>query len=105
MAKPTATDTSENSSVYSVDADDSLAESDLFDTDDFNLEEEEVDARAIGEANARAICDAVSEGLIEAINERSSSLSAPAVKDFVTQLCHVTRSEISVGGGAKSRPG
>ncbi|EEC45168.1 predicted protein, partial [Phaeodactylum tricornutum CCAP 1055/1] len=32
---------------------------------------------------------------IEAIYERSSSLSAPAVKDFVSQLCHVSNLEIS----------
>ena len=97
-----ATDGSEDLSSFSVEADDSLAESDLFDTDDFPLDEEEMDARAIDEANARAVYDAVSEGLIEAIYERSSSLSAPAVKDFVTQLCLVSRSEISVGGGVKS---
>ena len=84
---------------YSTEGDDSLAESDLFDSDEFLPDEEDMDARAIDEANARAVYDAVSEGWIEAIYERSSSLSAPAVKDFVSQLCLVSRSEISVGGG------
>ncbi len=77
--------------------DDSLAESGLFsDDDDFEFEED-MDAKAIDEANAREIYDAVSEATIEAIYERSSSLSAPAVKEFVIQLCLVSRSEISVG--------
>jgi hypothetical protein len=44
------------------------------------------------------VYDAVSEAVIEAIYERSSSLSAPSVKDFVLQLCLVSRMEISVGG-------
>jgi hypothetical protein len=83
---------------YVSEGEDSLAESDFFEDDDFPLEEE-MDARAIDEANARAVYDAVSEALIEAIYERSSSLSAPAVKDFVTQLCLVSSSEISVGHG------
>lgn len=78
---------------------DSLAESDLFTDDelDFGLDEDSMDAKAIDEANAREIYDAVSEATIEAIYERSSSLSADAVKEFVVQLCLVSRAEISVG--------
>lgn len=80
------------------DDDDSLAESGLFTDaeDDYDLDEN-MDAKAIDEANAREIYDAVSEATIEAIYERSSSLSAPAVKEFVVHLCLVSRAEISVG--------
>ena len=82
------------------DGEDSLAESDLFDdAEDFPFEED-MDARAIDEANARVVYDAVSETVIEAIYERSSNLSAQAIKDFVKQLCFVSRSEISVGGAS-----
>ncbi|GAX26099.1 hypothetical protein FisN_42Hh007 [Fistulifera solaris] len=80
---------------YSTD-EDSLAESTFFDDDDFQLEEE-MDSKAIDEANARAVYDAVSETIIEAIYERSSSLSPVAVKEFVLHLCRVSKSEISVG--------
>lgn len=78
------------------DDDDSLAESGLFSEDDFDLEED-MDAKEIDEANAREVYDAVSESTIEAIYERSSSLSAPAVLEFFIQLCAVSRAEISVG--------
>jgi Domain of unknown function (DUF1981) len=82
---------------------DSLAESGLFpDEYEFDLEEN-MDAKAIDEANAREVYDAVSEATIEAIYERSSSLSATAVMEFVVQLCFVSRAEISVG--TNSRPG
>jgi hypothetical protein len=84
------------------EAEDSLAESDLFSDDDMFLEED-MDAKAIDEANARNVYDAVSETLIEAIYERSSSLSAQASKAFVTHLCIVSRDEISVGGGDNKR--
>jgi len=80
------------------DTDDSLAESDIFSDEDFDVDQEDMDARAIDEANARTVYDAVSEVVIEGIYERSSSLSAPAVKDFILQLCLVSRMEISVGG-------
>ena len=83
------------------DPDDSLAESDLFEDEDFPLEEE-MDSRAIDEANARSVYDAVSEVLIEGIFERSSSLSAAAVKVFVKQLCYVSTFEISVRSAHKS---
>ena len=80
---------------------DSLAESDLFsDDDDFELEDD-MDAKAIDEANARLIYEGISEDVIEVIYERSSSLSTPAIKEFVLQLCYVSSMEISVGYGSK----
>jgi hypothetical protein len=59
-----------------------------------------MDSRAIDQADARTVydADAVSEVVIEAIYERSSSLSAPVAKDFVLQLWLVLRMEISVLG-------
>ena len=85
------------------DDNDSLDDSGIFsDEHEFDLEEN-MDAKAIDEANAREVYDAVSEATIEAIYERSSSLSATAVIEFVLQLCSVSRAEISVG--TNSRPG
>jgi Sec7 domain/Domain of unknown function (DUF1981) len=86
----------------SEDDNDSLAESGLFtDDDEFDLEEN-MDAKTIDEANARAVYDAVSEATIEAIYERSSSLSSTAVTEFVVQLCLVSRAEISVGTNSRA---
>jgi Sec7 domain/Domain of unknown function (DUF1981) len=97
-------DTNDYDETDTEDDNDSLAESGLFtdDDDDFDLEEN-MDAKAIDEANARAVYDAVSEATIEAIYERSSSLSSTAVMEFVVQLCLVSRAEIAVG--TNSRPG
>jgi hypothetical protein len=96
-AKGTDTFDESTDDEYAASEIDSLAESELFsDEDDFDFEED-MDAKAVDEANARLVYEAVSEALIEAIYERSSSLSAPAVKDFVSQLCHVSNLEISVG--------
>lgn len=91
----------DSASVYSTDDDDdldSLAESGIFSSydDDFAFEED-MDAKAIDEANTRLIYDTVSEATVEAIYERSSSLSADGVKTFVTQLCFISNMEISVG--------
>jgi hypothetical protein len=83
------------------DSEDSLADSNLF-SDDEDYFEDDMDAKEIDEANARVVYDAVSESTIEAIYERSSTFSATAVKDFVRQLCFVSRNEIACGGqGAK----
>jgi len=80
---------------------DSFADSDLFSEDeDFDFDEDDMDAKAIDEANARLVYEGVSEDAIEAIYERSSSLSAPAIKEFVDQLCYVSSMEIR-GGGSK----
>lgn len=88
---------SSTGSVYS-ESDESLDEDDLFSDDDSFTFEEELDSKAIDEANARIVYEAVSESLIEAIYERSSSLSSPGVKEFIFQLCRVSRMEISVSG-------
>eukprot|EP00957_Ditylum_brightwellii_P140067 10672491-Ditylum_brightwellii.AAC.1 len=61
--------------------------------------EDEMDSRAIDETNAKSIHEAVPEILIDAIFHRSSSLSGPAVKEFIYQLCRVSRMEISGYGG------
>jgi len=81
----------------------SLAESDLFsDDEDLGLDEEDMDAKAVDESNARLVYEGVSEDAIEAIYERSSSLSSPAIKEFVAQLCYVSSMEIrGVGNGSK----
>uniref|UniRef100_A0A7S3P3I7 SEC7 domain-containing protein n=1 Tax=Amphora coffeiformis TaxID=265554 RepID=A0A7S3P3I7_9STRA len=85
-------------SEYMSDDLDSLAESEVFsDDDDFEIVDD-MDAKAIDEVNARIIYEGVSEAAIEAIYERSSSLSAVGVKEFVDQLCFVSRIEISVRG-------
>ena len=80
---------------------DSLAESDIFSDDEEYELDEDMDAKAIDEANARLIYEGISEDLIEIIYERSSSLSTPAIKEFVSQLCYVSSMEISVGYGSK----
>ena len=91
-------DVSESESEYMSDDLDSLAESEVFsDDDDFDIVDD-MDAKAIDEMNARIVYEGVSEAAIEAIYERSSSLSATAVKEFVQQLCYVSRMEISVRG-------
>jgi Sec7-like guanine-nucleotide exchange factor len=81
------------------DDDDSLTELGLDGEDDYYMvyDDENMDAKAIDEANAKKVYSGVSETTIEAIYERSSSLSADAVKEFVIQLCQVSRSEIAVG--------
>mmetsp|Transcript_21419 Transcript_21419/g.52713 ORF Transcript_21419/g.52713 Transcript_21419/m.52713 type:complete len:2171 (+) Transcript_21419:98-6610(+) len=76
---------------YSI-GDDLFSDSDL----DFS---DEMDKKDIDEANARTVYEAISEGLIEAIYERSASLSTEGVKEFVLQLCRVSRMEISHYGG------
>jgi len=61
--------------------------------------EEEMDKKAIDEANARTISKSIAEDLIDMIYLRSTFLSAQAVKDFIYQLCRVSRMEISGYGG------
>jgi hypothetical protein len=82
-------------SEIDVETDDgSMTDEELFSDDDELLFEDEMDLREIDEVNARVIYDAVSEALIEAIYQRSASLSGPSVKEFVLQLCRVSRMEI-----------
>lgn len=95
LGEPSDDGSSDNSDLD----DDSLGEYGVDSYDDYliSYDDEDMDAKAIDEANAREIYNAVSEGTIEAIYERSSSLSAVAVKEFVLQLCQVSRLEIAVG--------
>lgn len=70
-------------------------DSDLFSDSSDRDYRDDMSTKEIDEANARTVYEAVSEGLIEAIYERSSSLSTESVKEFVRQLCRVSRMEIS----------
>ena len=76
----------------------SLYEEELFSDDDDIFLEGEMDGKAIDEANARVVYEAVSESMIEAIYERSSSFSTNGVKEFIYELCRVSRMEIDVSG-------
>lgn len=99
-----ASDSIDDVSMGSVDAssetDASYGDaSSLFDdSDDFSFNDE-MDTKEIDEANARIVYQAVSEEMIEAIYERSSSMSTSSVKEFILQLCRVSRMEISNYGG------
>ena len=79
-------------------SDDELSDDGIFAEDDYKFDED-MDRHEIDELNARIVYDAVSESLIEAIYQRSSSLSGPSIKDFVFQLCRVSRMEITGYGG------
>ena len=83
-----------------------------FSSDDFSSDEgslfnesdnfsfnDDMNTKEIDEANARLVYEAVAEDIIEAIYERSSSMSTTAVKEFILQLCRVSRMEISDFGG------
>ena len=97
-----ASDSLDDASVGSIGGstdDNSFADESLFSDEEEYLFEEEMDTKGIDEANARTVYEAVSESLIEAIYERSSSLSTAAVKEFVLQLCRTSRMEISNYGG------
>ena len=98
-----ASDSLDDGSMHSLgntsESEFSLTDSDIFsDSDEFDFNDD-MDKKEIDEANARTVYEAVSEGLIEAIYERSSSLSTNAVKEFILQLCRVSRMEISHYGG------
>ena len=88
----------DDTSSYSTDA--SVTSSDSgYDTDESFVEESEMDKRAIDESNATSIHEAIPETLIDAIYEKSTTLSVPSIKEFVFQLCRVSRMEISGYGG------
>ncbi len=98
-AKENSDTLDDSSSLGGSEDDFSYADSDLFsDSSDIDFHDD-MSKKEIDEVNARTIYEAVSEGLIEAIYERSSSLSTAAVKEFVLQLCRVSRMEISNYGG------
>jgi hypothetical protein len=62
-------------------------------------DEEGMDKHVIDELNACAIYEHISADLINGIYLRSASLSIPSLKDFIFQLCRVSRIEISGYGG------
>eukprot|EP00934_Nitzschia_sp_Nitz4_P004877 Nitzschia sp. Nitz4//scaffold63_size106090//21899//28360//NITZ4_004382-RA/size106090-processed-gene-0.139-mRNA-1//-1//CDS//3329555951//4867//frame0 len=89
-----------SNSLGASDGDLSVDDADLFsDSSEVDYDEEDMDSKEIDEANARSIYEGVSESVIEAIYERSSSLSTSAVNEFILQLCRVSRMEISHYGG------
>ena len=61
--------------------------------------EDEMDKHMIDEANAQSVHDAIPPNLVDSIFNRSSSLSRRSLKEFVYQLCRVSRMEISGYGG------
>ena len=81
-------------------ADDETDSDTSSDVDDINFPlEEEMDKKGIDEANAKSVYGAISLNLVDSIFQRSSHLSRPSLKDFVYQLCRVSRMEISGYGG------
>ena len=96
---------SQDDSTDGLSADDSI-ESEVSDTDSEEFTDDEpyfydksMDKQEVDEANARVIYEAIPESLIDAIYQRSSSLSGPAINEFVFQLCRVSRMEIAGYGG------
>ncbi len=85
-------------SSYDGKSDDDSDSSEASDYNDVRLEEE-MDKRMIDEANAIFIHETISLDLVDSIFQRSTSLSRRALKDFVYQLCRVSRMEISGYGG------
>lgn len=83
----------DDSTIESGESDESASS-----TESFN-EEAEMDKRAIDERNASVISTAVSEELTDVIFHRSIALSVLAFKDFIFQLCRVSRMEIAGYGG------
>ena len=97
-----STEDKTNNDSSSAAPDEESVNSILYDSieDDFlGFEEEGMDSRAIDENNARIINESMGEDLNDAIYNRSSALSTAAVKDFMFQLCRVSRMEISGYGG------
>jgi len=80
------------------DESDASSSSDMSDYNDVHLEDE-MDNRMIDEANAMFIHDTISLEIVDSIFERSTILSRRSLKDFVYQLCRVSRMEISGYGG------
>jgi len=89
----------QNGDAMSVASSDVSEDTGLSDFDGDDAQTEIMDRKSIDEANAQIIYDLVPDSLVDCIYHRSSSLSAPAVKDFILQLCRVSRMEISGYGG------
>jgi hypothetical protein len=83
----------------SSDCEESLTDSEEFSDDEPYFYDQQMDKLALDQANARVIHEAIPESLVDAIYQRSSSLSGPAIIDFIFQLCRVSRMEISGYGG------
>ena len=83
----------------STESEESLSDSEEFSDNEPYFYDKSMDKREIDEANARVMYDAIPESLIDAIYQRSSSLSGPAINEFIFQLCRVSRMEISGYGG------
>ncbi len=94
----TAASLGEDSKTEETDDETSLASSEMSDYNDVHLEEE-MDKRMIDEANAMYIHDTIPLDLVDSIFQRSTILSRRSLKDFVYQLCRVSRMEISGYGG------
>ena len=93
-----ASDTLDDGSVSTASSGDLSLDDELLFAEGLDVNED-MGKKEIDEANAKTVYEAVSEDLIEAIYERSSSLSTPAAKEFILQLCRVSRMEISHYGG------
>jgi len=74
-------------------------DSDSDDEDSIDLETKDMDRRSIDAANSLSLHEAIPESYVDGIFQRSSSLSPRSVKDFILQLCRVSRMEISGYGG------
>lgn len=73
--------------------------SEMSDWNDGDYLEEEMDKRMIDEANAMLIHNTIPLDLVDSIFQRTTTLSRRSLKDFVYQLCRVSRMEISGYGG------
>jgi len=80
-----------------LDSFDSVFTDELLD-DNYNFDEE-LDKKIVDEMNARAIHETIAEDLSDEIFSRSSTLSTVSIKEFVFQLCRVSRMEIAGYGG------
>eukprot|EP00956_Cyclotella_meneghiniana_P008238 scaffold10954_cov74-Cyclotella_meneghiniana.AAC.17 len=89
-AKEKASRASENPALNDDDGDDSDSDIQL---------EEEMDKHMIDEANAQSVHESIPPSLVDSIFNRSSSLSRRSLKEFVYELCRVSRMEISGYGG------
>lgn len=83
----------------SIESEASDTDSEEFTDDEPYFYDKSMDKQEVDEANARVIYEAIPESLIDAIYQRSSSLSGPAINEFIFQLCRVSRMEISGYGG------
>ena len=72
---------------------------DEVDSDDEVDKVVELSEKAIDEFNAQLVSDAIGDDMIDKVFQLSGGLSDIAAKEFVLQLCRVSRMEISGYGG------